>query len=320
MGDERACGILLLTHGKQGESLLEAAEHLLGECPPQVAAINLLGSERRGEIEQRARLAAERLLIDADGVLLLSDLFGSTQAVVAAKIAAGKKEYRLRTRRQFGDAAGSTRHAPSAAGGIEKTSSRCRTAGGRRVAMIEARAVIVNSRGLHARPAAKLAKLAGRYASDIEIYKGRRKANAKSIASLLTLAAAEGAKLQIVAAGEDEKQAAEALLRLIAAGFRDDEMVNNPRQPEATPRTTRRTKRAMYRVSGVGITESVIVGRAHIHSADEGASVALSAGQAASGRRGAALRKSGGDGAERLRRDAAAGGDAARRGGNHAVY
>lgn len=135
--------------------------------------------------------------------------------------------------------------------------------------MIEARAVIVNSRGLHARPAAKLAKLAGRYASDIEIYKGRRKANAKSIASLLTLAAAEGAKLQIVAAGEDEKQAAEALLRLIAAGFRDDEMVNNPRQPEATPRTTRRTKRAMYRVSGVGITESVIVGRAHIHSADE---------------------------------------------------
>lgn len=91
MGDERACGILLLTHGKQGESLLEAAEHLLGECPPQVAAINLLGSERRGEIEQRARLAAERLLIDADGVLLLSDLFGSTQAVVAAKIAAEKK-------------------------------------------------------------------------------------------------------------------------------------------------------------------------------------------------------------------------------------
>lgn len=137
--------------------------------------------------------------------------------------------------------------------------------------MIEANAVIVNSRGMHARPSAKLAKLAGRFAADIFVYKGKRKADAKSIASLLTLAAAAGTTLRIVAAGADEKEAVAAVLRLVAAGFQDEEAENHPRAvvPEA-PAGAPRKKAAAYTVSGIGVGAAVVVGRAHIHNAAAG--------------------------------------------------
>lgn len=82
------CGILLLTHGRQGESLLESVAHLLGEAPPDVVSVALIGTERRSEIEQRGRAAAADLRQKKCGVLILTDLFGSTQASIAEKIAA----------------------------------------------------------------------------------------------------------------------------------------------------------------------------------------------------------------------------------------
>ena len=57
--------------------------------------------------------------------------------------------------------------------------------------------------GIHARPAMLLAKEAARFRSRIQIQKGDLKANAKNMASLLTLRAYQG--------DEDEQEAAEAL-------------------------------------------------------------------------------------------------------------
>lgn len=131
--------------------------------------------------------------------------------------------------------------------------------------MIEVSAVIVNARGLHARPSAKLAKLAAAYSSTLTIHKGRRKADAKSVAALLMLAAAAGSEIKITAAGSDEKQAAAALLELIAAGFSDDAVVNNPQNPVATPAEIA-GERQVHKVSGIGIGEAVVTGQAHIHT------------------------------------------------------
>jgi phosphocarrier protein len=83
-------------------------------------------------------------------------------------------------------------------------------------------AVIVNKLGLHARPAAKVSQLAGRFQSEVWMSKGARRINAKSIMGVMMLAAARGTTLVIEATGPDEDQAAQALADLIASGFGEE--------------------------------------------------------------------------------------------------
>jgi phosphocarrier protein HPr len=83
-------------------------------------------------------------------------------------------------------------------------------------------AVIVNKLGLHARPAAKVSQLAGRFHSEVWMSKGARRINAKSIMGVMMLAAARGTTLVIEATGPDEDQAAQALADLIASGFGEE--------------------------------------------------------------------------------------------------
>lgn len=66
---------------------------------------------------------------------------------------------------------------------------------------------IVNRPGLHARPAANLAKLANRFSCDIHVEKDGELVNAKSIMGLMMLAAGPGTKLTIHATGNDARQA-----------------------------------------------------------------------------------------------------------------
>ena len=82
-------GILLLTRGRHGDYVLESAAHILGEWPAKVFAVSLLGTERRGEIEEQVREAVDNLKRGTSGVLILCDLFGSTQANVAAAVGKG---------------------------------------------------------------------------------------------------------------------------------------------------------------------------------------------------------------------------------------
>lgn len=65
--------------------------------------------------------------------------------------------------------------------------------------------------GIHARPAMLLAKEASRFRSSIQIQNGAMKANAKNMASMLTLRAYQGDKVLFLIEGEDEKEAAKAL-------------------------------------------------------------------------------------------------------------
>ena len=77
--------------------------------------------------------------------------------------------------------------------------------------MIEREATIVNLEGLHARPAARIVRLASSFDSEIEICKDGVGVNGKSIMGVMMLAAECGSSITIRANGPDAEQAAEAL-------------------------------------------------------------------------------------------------------------
>lgn len=88
--------------------------------------------------------------------------------------------------------------------------------------MIERDVEIVNRLGLHARAAAKLVHLAGRFRSDVKLLKDGETVDGKSILGLLMLAAAQGEHLRLRTDGPDEEEAMTALADLIARRFEED--------------------------------------------------------------------------------------------------
>lgn len=77
--------------------------------------------------------------------------------------------------------------------------------------------------GLHARPAATFVRTAKQFGSAIKVTHGEREANAKSILSVLTLGAEQGAVITISAEGEDAGQALETLTALVNDNFGEGE-------------------------------------------------------------------------------------------------
>lgn len=84
------------------------------------------------------------------------------------------------------------------------------------------RTLLVTARlGLHARAAAKVVRLAQSFQSTVELRKvdNGATADAKSILSVLMLAAGRGTELNATAEGIDEEAALIALDKLFAQGF-----------------------------------------------------------------------------------------------------
>ncbi len=78
---------------------------------------------------------------------------------------------------------------------------------------------IQNKTGLHARPANLFVSAAKKFKSDISVEMNSKKANAKSIITILTLGAAKGSTVTISAEGTDEETAVDELVSLIESGF-----------------------------------------------------------------------------------------------------
>jgi len=78
-------GILLITHGSLGESLLQNACHILKKRPPLLAQ---LGVTPEDEPELVLKLAEKMLALvdDGDGVLVMTDVYGATPANIAGKL------------------------------------------------------------------------------------------------------------------------------------------------------------------------------------------------------------------------------------------
>jgi phosphocarrier protein HPr len=83
------------------------------------------------------------------------------------------------------------------------------------VGVIEGKAVVANQLGLHARPAAEMAKAANRFQSEIQVAKDGVWVNAKSILGVMTLAAERGSELLIKADGPDAEAAVASMAELI---------------------------------------------------------------------------------------------------------
>jgi phosphocarrier protein len=82
---------------------------------------------------------------------------------------------------------------------------------------------LCNKYGLHIRAAEKLVRLVKSFQATVELKKDKRKANAKSIMDLVTLAAKKDQELIIYAQGKEAKQAMAAVVDLINNKFGEAE-------------------------------------------------------------------------------------------------
>jgi phosphoenolpyruvate-protein phosphotransferase len=108
--------------------------------------------------------------------------------------------------------------------------------------------------GLHARAAATLVRVASQFQSTLTIKRldGNLEADAKSILSILMLAASHGTELDISADGVDEVEALDAVVGLFA---RDFDEVDHVREERASRAHTE------LRYNGLGVSDGVVLGR-----------------------------------------------------------
>ena len=78
-------GILLITHTDLGQSLLRSARAILAAEPARAEAIGVPGDSDPDAMFEQA-LAACRRLDSGDGVLVLTDLYGSTPSNIASRL------------------------------------------------------------------------------------------------------------------------------------------------------------------------------------------------------------------------------------------
>lgn len=85
--------------------------------------------------------------------------------------------------------------------------------------MVEREIIVSNRLGLHARAAAKLVQLSGRYSSRVTLICRGREVNAQSILGVMMLAAGKGISVLLRAEGDDEDLALAAVVDLFERRF-----------------------------------------------------------------------------------------------------
>lgn len=88
--------------------------------------------------------------------------------------------------------------------------------------MISKEVTILNATGLHARPASLFVQEAGKHKSEINIIKGEKKINAKSIMGIMAGGISKDTVITIEVEGEDEQDALNALVGLIESKFGEE--------------------------------------------------------------------------------------------------
>ena len=86
--------------------------------------------------------------------------------------------------------------------------------------------VVVNSLGLHARPAMQFVDVANQFDSAVTVHKGGEEpcdADGKSVMQMIILAATEGTPLRIEADGADAQKAVDTLAQLFESKFGEEE-------------------------------------------------------------------------------------------------
>lgn len=85
---------------------------------------------------------------------------------------------------------------------------------------LEVELKIINSQGLHARPAAQFVRIAGRYEDcHLTVSKDELAVNGKSIMGMMMLQAGPGSTIKISVEGEGAEELCQELKELIESGF-----------------------------------------------------------------------------------------------------
>ena len=78
-------GLLLITHGSIGRDMLDTVTEILGNCPLHARALSILADSDPDKLYEKAsRLCTE--LDQGGGVLVLTDLYGSTPSNIAMRL------------------------------------------------------------------------------------------------------------------------------------------------------------------------------------------------------------------------------------------
>ncbi|MCL2690450.1 MAG: HPr family phosphocarrier protein [Chitinispirillia bacterium] len=88
--------------------------------------------------------------------------------------------------------------------------------------MTEKTAKVINSLGIHARPSSLIVQTAIKFKSSVQLVKDGASADAKSIMSVMMLAAAQDSNVVIRAEGEDEVEAVDAIFKLFELKFNEE--------------------------------------------------------------------------------------------------
>ena len=88
------------------------------------------------------------------------------------------------------------------------------------------RVVIVNERGLHARASRLFVVEAMKFKSKVKVRRDDILVDADSVLSLLECGAGPGDEIEISAEGDDAEAAVDALARLVAVGFYEENLPN----------------------------------------------------------------------------------------------
>jgi phosphocarrier protein len=83
--------------------------------------------------------------------------------------------------------------------------------------------LIVNQRGLHARASAKFVQMVERFNAEVWVTRGNETVGGTSIMGLMMLAAATGTSIKVEATGAEAAAAVDALARLVASGFGEED-------------------------------------------------------------------------------------------------
>lgn len=82
--------------------------------------------------------------------------------------------------------------------------------------------LVPNPAGLHARPAAVLSNLAGKYDSEIHLKRGDDTGNAKSVMAIMAMGVEFGSKVQVIAHGPDAAEAVAELTQQLTNGLGEE--------------------------------------------------------------------------------------------------
>ena len=70
-------GILLMSHGRMAEGMLDSSKLFFGDDIPQIKALCLMASDNPEEFDEKIRAAVEEI-DDGQGVIAMCDLLGGT--------------------------------------------------------------------------------------------------------------------------------------------------------------------------------------------------------------------------------------------------